>query len=51
MKAMADYLEPIHGISLKDYAAMAKKITAGVDEALVFKAAEQGGNVADDVEF
>ncbi|MDR2662928.1 MAG: hypothetical protein LBC31_08035 [Treponema sp.] len=33
-----DYLEPIHGISLKDYAAMTKKITQGVDEALVFKA-------------
>jgi hypothetical protein len=33
-----DYLEPIHGISLKDYAAMAKKLAAGVDEALIFKA-------------
>jgi hypothetical protein len=33
-----DYLEPIHGISLQDYAAMAKKLVAGVDEALVFKA-------------
>jgi hypothetical protein len=33
-----DYLEPIHGISLQDYAAMTKKISAGVDEALVFKA-------------
>jgi hypothetical protein len=33
-----DYLEPIHGISLKDYAAMAKKMVAGVDEALIFKA-------------
>jgi hypothetical protein len=38
MKVMADYLEPIHSISLKDYAAMVKKIAAGVDEALVFKA-------------
>jgi hypothetical protein len=33
-----DYLEPIHGISLKDYAAMAKKMVAGVDEARIFKA-------------
>jgi hypothetical protein len=28
---MADYPEPIHGISLKDYAAMTKKIAAGVE--------------------
>jgi hypothetical protein len=33
-----DYLEPIHGISLRDYAAMAKKVAAGVDAALIFKA-------------
>jgi hypothetical protein len=46
-----DYPEPIHGISLQDYAAMAEKIVAGVDEAPEKFAAEQGGNVADDVEF
>jgi hypothetical protein len=32
-----DFLEPVHGISLKDYAAMAKKMVQGVDEALVLK--------------
>jgi hypothetical protein len=31
-------LEPIHGVSLKDYVAMTKKMTEGVDSALVWKA-------------
>ncbi|MDR2087961.1 MAG: hypothetical protein LBP73_01225 [Clostridiales Family XIII bacterium] len=33
-----DYLEPIHGISLQDYAAMAKRMVQGVDETLIFEA-------------
>ncbi|MDR2157332.1 MAG: hypothetical protein LBO81_06090 [Clostridiales Family XIII bacterium] len=33
-----DYLEPIHGISLRDYAAMAKRIAQGVDEEPIFRA-------------
>ncbi|MDR2108741.1 MAG: hypothetical protein LBP28_04705 [Coriobacteriales bacterium] len=32
-----DYLEPIHGISLRDYAAMAKKFAEGVDEEPIFR--------------
>ncbi|MDR0673436.1 MAG: hypothetical protein LBF93_07220 [Zoogloeaceae bacterium] len=33
-----DFLEPIHGISIEDYAAMSKKIVQGVEEALVLEA-------------
>lgn len=32
------YLEPIHGISLRDYAAIATKLTSGVPEDAIFKA-------------
>jgi hypothetical protein len=35
---MGNYLEPVHGVSLRDYAAMAKKIASGVDAGAVCKA-------------
>jgi hypothetical protein len=32
------YLEPIHGISLKDYVAITKKMASGIDPQLIYKA-------------
>lgn len=42
-------LEPIHGISLKDYAAIALKMTSGVSESEIFKALGIDGVVWDEV--
>jgi len=43
------YLEPIHGISLKDYTAMVKKIMGGADSESVYTAIGIDGTIWDEV--